>query len=352
MAAHRRNSSDYWARQTYGLGGIGANCNLSQQFDGFGTPPAHHQNNGEPCIPGNLNRALSFDVAGAGPIRQGYHRRVNSTPVNVEVGNESARSKVGVGVLTETQNVPSFVGLGTPRFSGAGVENRAYHNCLVAATGVGLAGIGHASQKKTGGLAGDAAKFHSLGLGRIGVQPTQNIVHLPVPPSAAAGKSAFGGGSPALNGEILKFIMPSGPRKSGEGTEDVHQGIIATMVVNESAILVQLTLLVAGFVIGPSGESVRSLISKTGASIYSYTEVVENKKSRLFYIEGPIPSVVTALQIICAAVTRYKQLAEGQFSGHQVERKQNIYGVDFCYQPPPRSIVPYAAGLKISKDGK
>lgn len=93
---------------------------------------------------------------------------------------------------------------------------------------------------------------------------------------------------------------------------------------------------------GPSGESVRSIIAKTGASIYSYTDITDDKKSRLFYIEvcsscsnmltdmlflhtlenplilelqGPVQSVITALQIVWAAVSRYKQLAEGEFSG-------------------------------------
>lgn len=60
------------------------------------------------------------------------------------------------------------------------------------------------------GLANKAANYYSLGLESMGVQPTQDIVHLPVPPSAAAGQSAFGSGSLALNGELLKFIMPSG----------------------------------------------------------------------------------------------------------------------------------------------
>lgn len=43
--------------------------------------------------------------------------------------------------------------------------------------------------------------------------------------------------------------------------------------------------LVLWMVSGPSGESIRSIIAKTGASIYSNTEIVDSKKSRLFYIE-------------------------------------------------------------------
>ena len=33
-------------------------------------------------------------------------------------------------------------------------------------------------------------------------------------------------------------------------------------------------------------------------------------------------------------------------AGQSVERVQMVRGIEFCYQPPPRSAVPYAAALK------
>ena len=48
------------------------------------------------------------------------------------------------------------------------------------------------------------------------------------------------------------------------------------------------------------------------------------------------------------AVERYKELCEGGCSGQFVSRIQRIHGVDFTYQPPPRSVVPFAAALKTS----
>lgn len=46
-----------------------------------------------------------------------------------------------------------------------------------------------------------------------------------------------------------------------------------------------MTLLVAGFIIGPAGDSIRSIMAKSGAAIYSYTEFISEKKCRVFYIE-------------------------------------------------------------------
>ena len=46
-----------------------------------------------------------------------------------------------------------------------------------------------------------------------------------------------------------------------------------------------MTLLVAGFIIGPSGESVRAIMAETGAGIYSFTEFIMGRESRVFYVE-------------------------------------------------------------------
>lgn len=106
-------------------------------------------------------------------------------------------------------------------------------------------------------------------------------------------------------------------------------------------------------------------------------------------IQGHPDSVATALRIICDGIARYKELCEGAYNGmpssspslhmynqekgfdsslrgaakgwsfcsllkigicahagHLVSRLQIIHGIAFSYQPPPRTIVPHAAGLK------
>lgn len=52
------------------------------------------------------------------------------------------------------------------------------------------------------------------------------------------------------------------------------------------------------------------------------------------------------MDIICDAVERYKDLCEGGHAGRAVSRIQHVRGIDFVYQPPPRSAMPQAAALK------
>lgn len=58
------------------------------------------------------------------------------------------------------------------------------------------------------------------------------------------------------------------------------------------------------------------------------------------------------MEIMTEAVKRYKELAEGNYNGFQVDKKQHIKGVDFYYYPPPRRAVPYAATLRVHKSSK
>ncbi|KAL3154371.1 hypothetical protein ABBQ32_013848 [Trebouxia sp. C0010 RCD-2024] len=153
------------------------------------------------------------------------------------------------------------------------------------------------------------------------------------------------------NSGRIKWIQPSGPRRTGEGTEDEEQGIIAAESTATGGAMVRITLLAAGFVIGPSGTSVREISKQTGADIKSWTEKPDHKSlssrpTRSFVIEGKKRAVVLALDIVCDAVDRYKELCEGRYCGQFVARIQKVRGVEFSYQPPPRNIVPYAAALK------
>ena len=56
--------------------------------------------------------------------------------------------------------------------------------------------------------------------------------------------------------------------------------------------------------------------------------------------------MATALLIMCDAIARYKDLCEGAYAGQCVSNVQKIHSIDFSYQPPPRTVVPHAAGLK------
>ncbi|CAD7698722.1 unnamed protein product [Ostreobium quekettii] len=149
-----------------------------------------------------------------------------------------------------------------------------------------------------------------------------------------------------------RMRLPSGPRKAGEGVEDVFQHIVAVEKIREGCVLVRTTLLVAGFIIGSSGMSIRGIIQKSGASITSSTVLwppSNPRGTREFMIVGPSESVAYALDIMYEAVDRYKKLSEGLFAGQHVERCQTIRDVQFFYQPPPRGKVPYAAGIKVRK---
>lgn len=113
-----------------------------------------------------------------------------------------------------------------------------------------------------------------------------------------------------------------------------------------------MTLLVAGFIIGPSGSSIRGIVNKSGAHISSSTQLLPHttiKTIREFIVVGDSYAIHHALDIMYAAVERYKQLAEGPSRGTHVERCQTVCGVKFCYQPPPRHKAPYAAGIRVSR---
>eukprot|EP00890_Picochlorum_soloecismus_P006309 jgi/Picsp_1/667/NSC_00662-R1_protein len=151
----------------------------------------------------------------------------------------------------------------------------------------------------------------------------------------------------------MQGIQRSGKRKEGEGVEDAEQGILDAMESPNGGAELLITLLAAGFIIGPSGSSVRAISTVSGSMISSWNETFRSRskerKVRRVVVEGPVKSVLHALNIIKAAVNRYKELCEGKYCGKSVERIQQIYGVDFYYSPPPRNAVPFAASLKVDK---
>ncbi len=110
-----------------------------------------------------------------------------------------------------------------------------------------------------------------------------------------------------------------------------------------------------------SGASVRELSQKTRTTIQSWTEkhgrsdgqnspsfrgfAKPTNPTRVFRIRGVPSDVSLAAEIIREAVGRYNELCEGKRRGEFVQRLQRIRGVEFSYQPPPRSAAPQAAAL-------
>eukprot|EP01026_Neomeris_dumetosa_P044961 TRINITY_DN380_c0_g1_i12.p1 TRINITY_DN380_c0_g1~~TRINITY_DN380_c0_g1_i12.p1 ORF type:complete len:544 (+),score=46.56 TRINITY_DN380_c0_g1_i12:147-1634(+) len=163
-----------------------------------------------------------------------------------------------------------------------------------------------------------------------------------------------------LNGTqpyIQTWIPPSGPRRPGEGLDDCEQGILDAELHNEG-VIITFTQLLAGFLIGPNGTSIRDLMRCIGCSVKSYTEDIVMQKRirvRVFIIQGEEEQVLTCVDVLLAAVDRYKELAEGRYQGKYVHRIQKIKGYVFYYYPPPRNVVPTAAairGLPPSKQSK
>ena len=75
-------------------------------------------------------------------------------------------------------------------------------------------------------------------------------------------------------------------------------------------VMVKVTLLAAGFIIGAGGASVRAISRRSGAEIKSWTEQNNASSSdrplRVFLIEGAPETTRQALEIINEAVDRYK----------------------------------------------
>ncbi len=148
----------------------------------------------------------------------------------------------------------------------------------------------------------------------------------------------------------------AGPRRPGEGTENEEQGIISAEASAAGSVTLRITLLAAGFIIGaqpvcvrrlactpaahtaclstaarltgPAGSSVREIMRVTGCDIKSWTDHVgrgglhghrsrSTRTCRVFLIEGEDEAVVAAIDIITAAVDRYKELCEGRCQGER-----------------------------------
>jgi 1,4-dihydroxy-2-naphthoyl-CoA synthase len=111
----------------------------------------------------------------------------------------------------------------------------------------------------------------------------------------------------------------AGPRRGKQGTSELQQRIIRVM--DDEAKLrteVHITLLAAGFVIGPSGHSIRAVCETSGAAITSRTQQAASNDGpfddalyRAFVIVGTDGQRAAALDIITAAVDHYQKLFSG-----------------------------------------
>ncbi|GLJ31263.1 hypothetical protein SUGI_0627010 [Cryptomeria japonica] len=113
----------------------------------------------------------------------------------------------------------------------------------------------------------------------------------------------------------------------------------------EVEVVMKVTLLAAGFVIGARGASVREIGQATGAVVQSWIETdcahpAAALPVRLFCIQGSKRAVQAAVYVIEEAVAKYRALCECKSRGEFVQREHVINGVEFFYQPPPKMALP------------
>ena len=143
-------------------------------------------------------------------------------------------------------------------------------------------------------------------------------------------------------------LCATGKRPQGIGTENVRQEIV-TAERGDGSVVLRVTLLAAGFVVGPNGASIHQIEAITGASIYSFNRQKDwevDRPTRQFHVEGGSDVVQHAVDVICHAIQLYKDLAEGNHANVTVKRLHKLDGVIFRYEPPPRSKVPFAAQVE------
>ena len=143
-------------------------------------------------------------------------------------------------------------------------------------------------------------------------------------------------------------LCATGKRPQGIGTENVKQEIV-TAERGDGSVVLRVTLLAAGFVVGPNGSSIHQIEAITGASIYSFNRQKDSevdRPTRQFHVEGGSGVVQHAVDVICHAIQLYKDLAEGNHANVTVKRLHKLDGVIFRYEPPPRSKVPFAAQVE------
>jgi len=126
------------------------------------------------------------------------------------------------------------------------------------------------------------------------------------------------------------------------------EGVVGARRLSSRAVQLNMTLLVAGFIIGTRGASIRAIVYLSGANISSCTRIsrgLSGRMIRVFHIKGAPASISFVVKIMLLAVERYKELSEGKYKGMRVSASQIVEGVEFTYRPPPKGRVPHAAAI-------
>lgn len=109
-----------------------------------------------------------------------------------------------------------------------------------------------------------------------------------------------------------------------------------------------VTLLAAGFILGPNGASVHQLEKVCNIKIISRKlprDLQCVRPTREFTLTGSQEAQSMAVAMFQCAIYAYKVLTEGTYYDMTVARLQLIGDVIFRYKPPPRSKAPHAAQL-------
>jgi len=128
---------------------------------------------------------------------------------------------------------------------------------------------------------------------------------------------------------------------AGEGCTSDSQEITSAICLDDRTVLLRITILAAGFVIGPKGSSIKSISEKFDVHIQSKT--VLGGEYREFKCSGERANLMKCIQTIKEAVCTYKRLTEGEFKGACIQSSLIICGIAFDYCPPPKSKMPHAA---------
>jgi hypothetical protein len=100
-------------------------------------------------------------------------------------------------------------------------------------------------------------------------------------------------------------LHSAGPRRKAEGVgpEDEQQGIIAAEATPSGGALLRITLLAAGYVIGPAGASIRDVSRVSGAEVRSWSESWKEGAAAPRRVRTVIVEVTTRLPL-CRQSTR------------------------------------------------
>eukprot|EP01026_Neomeris_dumetosa_P016793 TRINITY_DN1640_c0_g1_i7.p1 TRINITY_DN1640_c0_g1~~TRINITY_DN1640_c0_g1_i7.p1 ORF type:complete len:364 (-),score=8.91 TRINITY_DN1640_c0_g1_i7:1733-2770(-) len=129
----------------------------------------------------------------------------------------------------------------------------------------------------------------------------------------------------------------------------IIQGILYVFSVNETQVMLMVSTLAAGFLIGENGSSVNTCSSIYSVSITSWSSQVsiaaaeQNLGVRIFAISGHQYNIELAIQLFVNVVNRYRELTEGKYQDEVVDKIQCINGINFEYKPPPIHIMPLSA---------